>query len=118
MLVAGSRARRGSGGGTGLTKRAFRKISSLAAVVPIAGMWAYSALRFYANYGGTCGLLGAGWPCTRAPYVEYLLTSVFVLPILALWSSAALKEENRSAGSIRRAHHRCTGRDSACGLPQ
>jgi len=68
--------------------RALQKTWLLATVVPVAGLWAYSALRFYADYGGTCGLLDAGWPCTRAQYVEYSLTSVFVLPTLTLWSCA------------------------------
>jgi hypothetical protein len=65
-------------------KRALLTTWLLAIVVPIAGLWLYSALRFYADYGGTCGLLDAGWPCTRAQYVEY--SRVFVLPTLALWS--------------------------------
>jgi hypothetical protein len=67
-------------------KRAFLTTWLLVTVVPIIGIWVLATLTFYSSYNGTCGLLDAGWPCTRIQYIKYSLTSVFVLPTLVLQS--------------------------------
>jgi hypothetical protein len=74
----------------------------LVTVVPVAGLWVHEAFTFYSNYSGTCGLLDAGWPCTRVQYVKYSLMSVLVLPTLVLRSCTWLIVVTVLALSIRR----------------
>ena len=55
----------------------------LSAGVPVAALWIYQGLRAAHDYAGTCGLLDAGWACSKAQYVEFTLFSAFVFPFLA-----------------------------------
>jgi hypothetical protein len=58
-------------------------VSLLFAAVPIVALWTYQGLKALHDYQGSCGLLDAGWACSKAQYVEYTLSSVFVFPFLA-----------------------------------
>jgi hypothetical protein len=49
----------------------------------MAGLWIHQGLQAAHNYVGTCGLLDAGWACSKAQYVEFTLLSAFVFPLLA-----------------------------------
>jgi hypothetical protein len=51
--------------------------------VPVAALWIYQGLQAAHDYAGTCGLLDAGWACSKAQYVELALSSAFVFPFLA-----------------------------------
>jgi hypothetical protein len=62
----------------------------LLATIPVAGFWFDSVLHFYSTYEGTCGLLDAGWTCTRMQYVQFSMLHAFVLPSLAIYSVAWL----------------------------
>jgi len=55
----------------------------LFAAVPVVAFWIYQSLEAARDYKGTCGLLDAGWDCTKAQYVEYTLFNAFVFPFLA-----------------------------------
>jgi len=62
----------------------------LSAGVPIAALWIYQGLQAAHNYAGTCGLLDAGWACSKVQYVEFTLLSAFVFPFLAAVSIGCL----------------------------
>ena len=55
----------------------------LFATVPIAALWSYQGLQAAHDYESTCGLLDAGWTCSKAQYVEFTLFNAFVFPFLA-----------------------------------
>jgi hypothetical protein len=72
-------------------------------------LWTYEGLQALHEYEGTCGLLDAGWACSKAQYVEYTLSSVFVFPFLAAvsigwfiavaiaaWTYSRLRQRRRS----------------------
>jgi len=50
---------------------------------PIAVLWIYQGLQAGHDYEGTCGLLDAGWTCSKVQYVEFSLFNAFVFPFLA-----------------------------------
>jgi hypothetical protein len=62
----------------------------LFAALPVTALWTYQGLQAAEHYEGTCGLLDAGWACSRVQYVEYTLSSAFVFPFLAAISIAWL----------------------------
>jgi hypothetical protein len=71
-----------------MNRRAATIVWILVAIMPVAGFWLEGALHFYSTYEGTCGLLDAGWPCTRLQYVKYSMLDALVLPGLVIYSAA------------------------------
>lgn len=68
-----------------------RKISWLfLAVAPISVLMAFSVWALISGYNGRCGLLDAGWDCSKTEYVVSSFFSPFVLPVLLIYSAGWL----------------------------
>jgi hypothetical protein len=70
-----------------MSKRTYLTTWLAIAIAPVVALWIYEILKIRADYNGTCGLLDAGWTCTRSQYVEYTLLNAFVFPTLAIWTA-------------------------------
>lgn len=62
----------------------------LIALLPIGGCLAILAWAFNADYDGACGLLDAGWRCSRLEYVWYSFTNPLTLFFLMAYVIAWL----------------------------
>jgi hypothetical protein len=55
------------------------------AVGPIVGLIGLEVWTVLDGYNGHCGLLDAGWDCSKGEYLWSAMTSPFVLPIVFVW---------------------------------
>ncbi len=62
----------------------------LLATLPVIGLVTYEALQLLGSYNGRCGLLDAGWDCTKSEYVSSTMLSPFFLPWLLFFSGCWL----------------------------
>jgi len=58
------------------------------AVVPIIGFVVLEAWLVADGYNGYCGLLDAGWECSKSEYIWYFFFNPLVLPFLLICSVA------------------------------
>ncbi|WP_148044738.1 hypothetical protein [Stagnimonas aquatica] len=60
-----------------------RKIAwSFLAVAPIVALVCFEVFVLLQGYNGRCGLLDAGWDCSKTEYVSSVMLSPFFLPVL------------------------------------
>lgn len=59
-------------------------------MTPIIGFVVLEAWLVADGYNGHCGLLDAGWECTKSEYIWYSLFNPLVLPVLLIYSVAWL----------------------------
>jgi len=68
-----------------------RKVSWLfLAVAPIAAFTVFFVWALLSGYNGRCGLLDAGWDCSKTEYVVSSFFSPFILPMLLIYSAGWL----------------------------
>ena len=59
---------------------------SFLATAPILALLGFELVGLLNGYDGNCGLLDAGWKCSRAEYVFSAFFSPFILPVLLIYS--------------------------------
>jgi hypothetical protein len=86
-----------------------RKISwSCLAIAPILALVGFETILLLNGYNGHCGLLDAGWDCSKAEYVVSALFSPFLLPVFFIYSLGWLLLLSAAAVALRvyRRRHR------------
>ncbi len=64
-----------------------KKVSwSFLAIGPIVGFVALQVWLLADGYNGHCGLLDAGWECSKAEYLLYSVVNPLIAPILLIYS--------------------------------
>jgi len=59
-------------------------------MAPIIGFVMLEAWLVADRYNGHCGLLDAGWVCSKSEYIWYSFLNPLVLPVLLIYSVAWL----------------------------
>jgi len=59
-------------------------------MAPIIGFVMLEAWLVAEGYNGHCGLLDAGWECSKSKYIWYSFLNPLVLPVLLIYSVAWL----------------------------